>query len=45
MLRCLSGWLCWFLYWDADDIVLEMSEYPNVWTGGSREDFSSIGGF
>ena len=21
-----------------------MSEYPNIWTDGSREDFSSIGG-
>ena len=32
-------------YWDADDIALEMSEHPNIWTDGSREDFSSIGGF
>ena len=32
-------------YWDADDIALEMREHPNVWTDGSREDFSSIGGF
>ena len=32
-------------YWDADDIAEEMPEYPNVWTDGSREDFSSIGGF
>ena len=32
-------------YWDADDIALEMSEYPNDWTDGSREDFSSKGGF
>ena len=32
-------------YWDADDIAVEMPEYPNVWTDGSREDFSSIGGF
>ena len=31
--------------WDADDIALEMPEYPNIWTDGSREDFSSIGGF
>ena len=23
----------------------KMSNYPNIWTGGSREDFSSIGGF
>ena len=22
-----------------------MSEHPNVWTDGSREDFSSVGGF
>ena len=22
-----------------------MSEYPNAWTDGRREDFSSIGGF
>ena len=32
-------------YWDADDIAFEMSEHPNVWTDGSREDFSSVGGF
>ena len=32
-------------YWDADDIALEIPEYPNIWTDGSREDFSSIGGF
>ena len=31
--------------WDADDIALEISDLPNIWTGGSREDFSSIGGF
>ena len=38
---------CWTPpdYWDADDVALEMSKYPNIWTGGSREDFSSIGGF
>ena len=30
---------------DADDIALEMSDHPYVWTDGSREDFSSIGGF
>ena len=30
---------------DAADIALEMPEHPNVWTGGSREDFSSNGGF
>ena len=27
------------------DIALEMPEHPNIWTDGSREDFSSIGGF
>ena len=32
-------------YWDAADIALEMPQYPNIWTDGSREDFSSIGGF
>ena len=32
-------------YWDADDIVLEVPEHPNIWTDGSREDVSSIGGF
>ena len=31
--------------WDAADIALEMPEHPNVWTDGSGEDFSSIGGF
>ena len=30
---------------DADDIALEMSDIPNIWTDGCREDFSSIGGF
>ena len=32
-------------FWDADDIALEMSEHPDVWTDGGREDFSSVGGF
>ena len=32
-------------YWDADDIALEMSDFPHIWTDGSREDFSSVGGF
>ena len=32
-------------YWDADDIALEIPEHPNIWTDGSREDFSSMGGF
>ena len=38
---------CWAPpeYWDADDVALEMTDHPNVWTDGSREDFSSVGGF
>ena len=32
-------------YWDANDIALEMSDHPNIWTDGGREDFSSIGDF
>ena len=32
-------------YWDADYIALEMSDHPNIWIDGSREDFSSLGGF
>ena len=32
-------------YWDAADIALEMPDHPNVWTDGSREVFSSLGGF
>ena len=32
-------------YWDAADVALEMPEHLNIWTDGSREDFSSIGGF
>ena len=32
-------------YWDADDIALEVPDHPNIWTDGSREDFSSIGSF
>ena len=43
---CLSSGFCWCLdYWDAADIALDMLEHPTVWTDGSREDFSSIGGF
>ena len=38
---------CWTRpeYWDADEIALEMTDHPNVWTDGNREDFSSVGGF
>ena len=38
---------CWtpLEYWDAADIALEMTEHPNVWTDGCREDFSSVGLF
>ena len=50
--RCLGAYpvdfaSCWTppVCWDADDIDLEVSEYPNIWTDGSREDFSSVGGF
>ena len=50
--RCLGAYPvdfvdCWNPpdYWDADDIALEMTDHPNVWTDGSREDFSSVGGF
>ena len=32
-------------YWDVADIALEMPDHPHVWTDGSREDFSSLGGF
>ena len=32
-------------FWDADDIVVEMTDAPNIVTDGSREDFSAIGGF
>ena len=31
--------------WDVGDIALEVSDTPNIWTDGSREDFSSVGGF
>ena len=31
-------------YWDVAGIALEMPDHPNVWTNGSREDFSSVGG-
>ena len=50
--RCLGAYPvdfdnCWAPpeYWDADDIALEMTDHPNVWTDGSREDFSSVGVF
>ena len=33
------------VYWDAEDIALEMSDHPDIWTGGSREDFPSVSGF
>ena len=32
-------------YWDADDLALEMSDHPFIWTDGGREDFSSVVGF
>ena len=32
-------------YWDADDIALEVSGTPIIWTDGSRRDFSLTGGF
>ena len=31
--------------WDAADVALEMPDDPNVWTDGSRAEFSSLGGF
>ena len=50
--RCLGAYPVDFVgawtppdYWDAADSALEMPEHPNVWTDGSREDFSSIGSF
>ena len=32
-------------YWDVADIALEMPEHPNIWTDGSREDFSAVRDF
>ena len=32
-------------FWTPDDIGLEMSDTPNIWTDGCGEDFSSSGGF
>ena len=32
------------VFWDADDIALEMFGAPNTWTDGSREDYP-VGGF
>ena len=32
-------------FWDADDIALEMSDHPNIWTDGRRDYVSSVGGF
>ena len=31
-------------FWDADDLALEMTDTPNIWTDGSREDYP-VGGF
>ena len=45
MRGCFSGSWTNPEYWDADDIALKMSDHPNIWTDGSREDFSSVGGF
>ena len=48
--RCLGAYPVDFAhwsppgYWDADDITLEMSDHPNVWTDGCREDgFEVVG--
>ena len=50
--RCIGAYPVYFSaawtppdYWDSDDIALEIPDHPNIWTDGSREDFSSIGGF
>ena len=32
-------------YWTPPEHSLEMSNDPNIWNDGSREDFSSVGGF
>ena len=32
-------------HWDADDLALEVSDTPKIWTDGRSEDFSSPGGF
>ena len=44
--RCLGAYPldssgCWapLDYWVTDDIALEVSDHPNIWTDGSREDF------
>ena len=49
--RCLGAYLVdgsafWTLpdYWDVDDLASKMPGAPNIWTSGSREDFSLIGG-
>ena len=31
-------------FWDADDLALEMTDTPNFWTDGGRED-CPVGGF
>ena len=31
--------------WDADDLLLEITDAPNIWTDGSWDDFSYVGGF
>ena len=49
--RCLGAYPVDFAswsppeYWDADDIALEMSDHPDIWTDGSSQDFTSVGGF
>ena len=41
--RCLGAYPVDFAgwsppeYWDADDVALEMSDHPDIWTDGSRE--------
>ncbi len=45
-LRIFSSFWTPLGHWDADDIVfLKCFDTPNIWTDGSREDFSSSGGF
>ena len=31
-------------FWDADDLALEMTDAPNIWSDGSWEDYP-VGGF
>ena len=43
LLMTLASGMC-LISRDADDLAMEMTDVPNIWTDGSREDYP-VGGF